>query len=160
MSGSIEKDWSDEAKERQRQIGVEWLEDSSLERWFPFTADELTQLRARVKELEAENQRLLDQIALREHLKANADHINKAMHAHPDTEKLSARIRELEEAMRRMIGEHEPGSDCVATGPLTGTAMDYVCVFCTGKKVLADRIEKVMKKRLLETKPTNKKETQ
>jgi hypothetical protein len=46
------------------------------------------------------------------------------------------RIRELEEAMKRMIGEHEPGSDCVATGPLTGTAMDYVCVLCEGKRIL------------------------
>ena len=77
--------------------------------------DELTQLRARVKELESDSITHLGIIGEKE-----------------------SRIRELEEAMRRMIGDHEPGSDCVATGPLTGTAMDYVCVFCTGKKILSD----------------------
>lgn len=98
---------------------------------------ELTALRARVKELE---ERLADQVSLTDAFRISEANFDEAC------DKLKARIRELEEAMRRMIGEHEPGSDCVATGPLTGTAMDYVCVFCTGKKVLADRIEKVMRK--------------
>lgn len=44
--------WTVDAKERHRQIGLDWITDSRLERWFPFTAKELDSLRARVKELE------------------------------------------------------------------------------------------------------------
>lgn len=32
-------------------IGKAWLEDSSLERWFPFTADELARLKSERDEL-------------------------------------------------------------------------------------------------------------
>lgn len=39
-------------------IGASWKKDSSLEKWFPFTAQELTSLRERVKELEAESKHL------------------------------------------------------------------------------------------------------
>lgn len=109
---------------------------------------ELTQLRARVKELEEESKRGMAWADRVEKLRLKtANNLTKSIENNNEQEvtiellrltvnQLTTRIRELEEAMRRMIGDHEPGSDCVATGPLTGTAMDYVCVFCAGKKVM------------------------
>ena len=41
-----------EEDERHMQIGERWEADSSLEKWFPFTAMELKRLQARVRELE------------------------------------------------------------------------------------------------------------
>jgi hypothetical protein len=38
---------------RAENIGREWIENSSLEKWFPITAEHVTALENRVKELEA-----------------------------------------------------------------------------------------------------------
>lgn len=40
-------------------FGIEWRENSSLERWFPITAEELVKLKERNRELELSNKRFL-----------------------------------------------------------------------------------------------------
>lgn len=51
-----------ETTKRQAQIGKRWEEDSSLEAWFPFTAEKLTKLQQHNKELITLVQELKSQI--------------------------------------------------------------------------------------------------
>lgn len=67
--------------ERLARIGREWEHNNSLEKWFPFTAEELAKLRAENADLRAEIARLDDvvirQQELEEFMKAAAERENQ-----------------------------------------------------------------------------------
>lgn len=88
---------------RWKEIGKRWELDSSLEKWFPFTAEELAQLRARVKELEDKlknRNRNYDEIL--------AAYIEQTKATNASAVKFTARIRELEELVQAMHPENAP----------------------------------------------------
>lgn len=73
------------ALHQQAEIGRQWQENSSLEKWFPYTAEQLAALQAEVTRL-TENQRLQDS--------ATAAVMERS-------EKLTARVAELERDAER-----------------------------------------------------------
>ena len=98
---------------RAVDIGRSWLKDSSLEKWFPFTARELTTLRERVKSLEDEVKRGMEWSDKVEKLRfETANNLTKSIENDNEQEvtiallrltvnQLKSRIRELEEKLNR-----------------------------------------------------------
>lgn len=115
-----------EEEERHQQIGRMWTEDSSLEKWFPLTAEELTTLRARVRELE---ERLADQVSLTDAFRVSEANFDAAC------DKLKARIRELEGALP------DPTLILAASAFLADQGVKGAAELLSAY----DRIEKVMK---------------
>ena len=146
---------------RWKEIGKQWELDSRLEKWFPFTAEELTTLRERVKELEVRID-TLDRIKFG-FIKSNseieqalgralgyprfcddqknfpgstdADGVCVGEHvAESIADEAAKRIRELEESMPRPVDLRAASCDCVTTG------------FTIDLMEMASRIEAVMRK--------------
>jgi hypothetical protein len=52
-------------------------------------------------------------------------------------ELLRTRIAQLEDHLKRVIGDHHAPSDCYSTGPLTGTPLDEMCPSCAALTALS-----------------------
>lgn len=64
------KGWEHDCIDRKN--GAEWRQNSSLERWFPFTAEEMERLKKSMETLLAEAARLRDEVVvLRAELRRN-----------------------------------------------------------------------------------------
>ena len=114
---------------RAVDMGRAWFKDSSLEKWFPFTARELTTLREKVKRLEAGGVTTSDFLTP---IERQRDQLEIENH------RLKSRIRELEEAFPEPNVLRAISNAFTPQYPQDGLK----AIVCR----MADRIEKVMTK--------------
>lgn len=65
---SRQLDTPEKRRDYALNIGLKWIADSSLEKWFPFTAQELANLNAELTQLKAQRDALRESVALASHM--------------------------------------------------------------------------------------------
>lgn len=71
----------------------------------------------------------------------------------PDADPRDARIAQLEEALREVIGDHNAPGDCFSTGPLTGDPLrDARCPACAASRILTGSTTEWLESKIAEAK--------